>query len=101
LNPLSSADANVLAAVSRGEFLINGFRNRDIRALLFAVAKDKTEERRQSGSVTRHLRLLRAHGLLHKVPKTHRYVVSTDGKKIIAALLSARAANAEQLLKAA
>ncbi len=38
---------------------------------------------------------------MHKVAKTHRYVVSEDGKKIIAALLKHRRASTEQLLKAA
>jgi GTP cyclohydrolase I len=35
LNPLSPDDARLLEAVNRGEFAINGFRNRDLRALLF------------------------------------------------------------------
>jgi hypothetical protein len=47
--------------------------------------------------VTRLLRLLRAHGLLHKVPKTHRYLVSPEGRKAITALLAARDANAVSL----
>jgi hypothetical protein len=34
LNPLAAADAALLGAVSRGEFLLNGLCNRDLRALL-------------------------------------------------------------------
>lgn len=101
LNPMSRPDAQALEAISRGEFLVNGFRNRDIRSLLFSAPTDKAEARRQSGAITRQLRLLRAHGLIQKVPKTHRYMVSEQGKKTIAALLSARAASVEQLLRAA
>ena len=33
LNPLAAADGQLLEAVNRGEFAINGFRNRDLRAL--------------------------------------------------------------------
>ena len=51
--------------------------------------------------MTRLLRLLRAHGVITKVPKTHRYQVSAEGRSKIAALLAARQANTEQLLKAA
>jgi hypothetical protein len=51
--------------------------------------------------VTRQLRLLRAHGLIHKVATTHRYQVSEAGQRTIAALLSARAADINQLLAAA
>jgi hypothetical protein len=101
LNPLAPADAALLAAVSRGEFLLNGFRNRDVRTLVYGPAHDPASQRQQSAAVTRHLRLLRAHGLIQKVPKTHRYQVSDAGRTAIAALLGARATNANQLLQAA
>jgi hypothetical protein len=102
LNPLAAADATLLEAVSRHEFLINGLRNRDLRRLLFAEeATSPKEERRQSGAVTRKLRLLRAHGLLHKVPKTHRYMVSETGRRVITALLAARDASVDLLTTAA
>jgi len=97
LNPWSKKDATVLEAVSRGEYAINGLRNRDVRRQLWAKVGTKTQERRRAGAVTRQLRLLRAHGLLGKVSGTHRYVVTKRGRKIITALLAARAADVEQL----
>jgi hypothetical protein len=98
LNPLAAADAALLEAVSRREFLINGLRNRDLRRLLYGEqAAAGAEQRRQSAAVTRQLRLLRAHHLIHKVPKTHRYVVSASGRQAITALLAARNASADQL----
>jgi hypothetical protein len=97
LNPLSSEDGALLAAVSRPEFLINGLRNRDLRRLLFGSPGTDSEERRRGSVVTRKLRLLRAHHLVQKVPKTHRYVVSENGRKAITALLAARDANADFL----
>jgi hypothetical protein len=103
LNPLAPADVELLEAISRGEFLLNGFRNRDLRALLIADAASSSREeaKRQAAKVTRLLRLLRAHGVITKVPKTHRYQVSPDGRSKVTALLAARQANTEQLLKAA
>jgi len=103
LNPLAPADVQLLEAISRGEFMLNGFRNRDLRALLFAGAEsaEPAEGKRQTAKVTRLLRLLRAHSLITKVPKTHRYQLSHDGRRKVAALLAARHANCEQLLKAA
>jgi hypothetical protein len=103
INPLAPADAALLEAINRGEFLINGFRNRDLRALLFPETPTATpnEAKSQAAKVTRLLRLLRAHGIIAKVPKTHRYQVSTDGRQKIAALLAAQKAGTEQLLKAA
>jgi hypothetical protein len=103
LNPLAPADVELLEAIHRGEFLLNGFRNRDLRALLFADAASASPEeaKRQAAKVTRLLRLLRAHGVITKVPKTHRYQVSAEGRSKVSALLAARQANTEQLLKAA
>jgi hypothetical protein len=98
LNPLAASDAALLEAVSRHEFLINGLRNRDLRPLLYgAKAPTQAEERRRSAAVTRQLRLLRAHALIHKVPRTHRYLVSETGRRTITALLAARNASAEEL----
>jgi hypothetical protein len=97
LNPLAKEDARLLEAVNRGEFVINGFRNRDLRNLLFAKPKDQTQARQQSGAITRKIRLLRAHGLIHKVPKTHRYQISPHGVDVINALLTARQASTAKL----
>lgn len=102
LNPLAAEDAALLTAVSRHEFLINGLRNRDLRRLLYPGPEPTgAEQRRQSAAVTRRLRLLRAHGLLHKVPKTHRYVVSEAGRRVLTALLAARNASTEELTRCA
>jgi hypothetical protein len=98
LNPLSADDSNLLEVVSHHEFIINGLRNRDIRRLLFPTQPvDKIEERRRSAATSRKLRLLRAHGLIRKVPRTHRYMISSNGRKVITALLAARDANADFL----
>lgn len=98
LNPLGEADAALLAAVGRGEFLLNGFRNKDLRKLLDAnTSESKTETRRQTSAVTRKIRLLRAHGVIQKVTGTQRYVVSENGRTTITALMAARKANAKLL----
>jgi hypothetical protein len=102
LNPLAPADVALLEAVACGKFLLNGFRNRDLRALLFAKTPAATPQdaKQQSAKVTRLLRLLRAHGIITKVTKTHRYLLTTQGRTRVAALLAARQADTQQLLKA-
>jgi hypothetical protein len=97
LNPLASDDAALLTAVLDPKFTINGLRNRDLVALLWTKPAAADEHRRRSARVTRHIRMLRGHGVLTKVPKTHRYLVSETGRKAITALLAARNANAEFL----
>jgi hypothetical protein len=102
LNPLAADEAALLAVVARGEFLLNGFRNRDLQAHLFAgAAPDPQTARHRSGAVTRKLRLLRAHRLIRKVPGTHRYLLTMQGQQIITALLAARAADTAKLTDAA
>lgn len=102
LNLFAEEDAKLLQAVGRGEFLINGFRNRDLQAVFFAApSEDPSERRRRSGKITRKLRLLRAHGLIHKLAHTHRYVVSEKGRQLIAAIAAAANADIATLAKAA
>jgi hypothetical protein len=97
LNPLADNDARLMAIVNRGEFSLNGFRNRDVRAHLYGASEDKTKERRQMAAMGRQLRLLRAHGLIAKVSKTHRYVITEKGRNVMTALLAARQASTEKL----
>lgn len=98
LNPLAKEDGQLLEAVNRGEFVINGFRNRDLRGLLYTKPpSDEAGQRRRSAAISRKLRLLRAHGLIHKIPKTHRYQLSPHGRDVINALLAARQASTAKL----
>jgi hypothetical protein len=102
LQPWSPGDAQLLEAISRPEFLLNGFRNRDLRPILHGADQPSTEEkRRQSAKVSRQLRMLRAHGLIFKVNQTHRYQLTARGRTVLAALQAARDANPEQLAKLA
>jgi len=101
LNPFRVDDATLLAAVSHGEFNVNGFRNRDLRGVLFSTSADPVRKKRESSLVTRKLRLLRAHGLIAKVSHTHRYLLTQKGKLLCAALDAASNANTQQLLKIA
>jgi hypothetical protein len=102
LNPLGEEDARLLECVGRGEHVIAGFRNRDVRQGLYgAAAEDRAERRRQSGRVSRLLGLLRAHGVIKKIPNTHRYQVTARGREQITAILAARAAGVQKLVDAA
>ena len=102
LNPWSPEDAALLEAVSRGEFVVAGLRNRDLQTRLYRSQRvSVAERRRRAARITRRLALLRAHGLLRKVSGTHRYMISPNGRRIITALLAARQADVDQLTKIA
>jgi hypothetical protein len=100
LNPLTGADGEVLRTLAQGEYLINGFRNRDLRGQLFGPCKDTDQRRRQSARITRLLGLLKAHALILKVQKTHRYQLTAHGRRVVTGLLAAHAATAQELTAA-
>lgn len=99
LNP-TGADAPLLRLIGHGDYLLNGFRNRDLRAGLFGPCDDPVEQRRQSTRVTRLLAILKAHRLILKIYKTHRYQLTAEGRRIVTALLAAQNADAQQLTAA-
>lgn len=93
-------EVTLLAAIARGEFKTAGFRNRDIRQLLHPQSANATrdERRRISSRVGRLLRLLRAHGLIRKVQRSHRYDLTARGRVLTAALFALRDATLKSLL---
>lgn len=97
LRPLAD-DRALLSAINHGEFVINGFRNRDLRAIFFPqTTDDKKHLCRRSAWISRKLRLLRAHALISKIKSTHRYQLTFHGRKAIVAILSALRSTVAQL----
>jgi hypothetical protein len=90
---LRFADAAVQALLSAllvFRLLPEGFSNRDLRThwapLLGKAPNDMTP-----GQMTYHLRRLRLHGMIERIPRTHRYRVTTQGGR--AALFCTRTYN--------
>lgn len=99
LSPLVGPDADLLEVIARPEFMVNGMRNGDLVAALDGkVATDPAARKRRSAQMSRQLRLLRGHGLLKKVPKTHRYQVTERGRLILTALHAIRHASTQKLV---
>jgi hypothetical protein len=91
-------DKELFTAINHGDFLINGFRNRDLQKLLYTTAAESpVDRRRRSSAISRKLRLLRAHGLIQKVPRTHRYHVTETGRAILVAVVTAARTSVNQL----
>lgn len=89
LQPWSQPDLELLRCITHGEFVISGFRNRDLRTLLPHL---------NSAQVSRLLRILRAHGIIKKVANSSRYHVTKNGRRISAAVIAAHTANLSDLL---
>lgn len=101
LRPFSPDDLALLQAISRGELTITGFHNRDLRAILFPDQINPHDKRRLSGRVSRLLALLRAHRLIRRLPRSHRYVLTTKGRTVAAAILAIQSSHVKALLKEA
>lgn len=102
LRPLPGGDLELLQALGRGEYSIDGLRNRDLQAHLFKTQPaNDAERRRRCAKVTRLLRLLRAHGVIHKIAHTHRYKLSPRGRALAAAVLATQRLTLEQINKLA
>jgi len=102
LRPWSEDDQLLFKSISRGEFAVNGCRNRDLLPRLFPEASSLPveERRRYSARVTRKLRMLRAHGIIRKVQGTHRYVLTKGGEQSVTAILQYQRVTLAQLQKA-
>ena len=98
LNPLTGADGELLRALANGDYLLQGFRNKDLREALHGPTDDPKERRRQSAAITRKLALLKAHGLIVKVQKTHRYQLSAKGRRVTTILGAAHESDANRFI---
>jgi hypothetical protein len=84
LNLLHPDEQRLFHAVLRGDCRLNGLRNRDLVQELFGSDTVSPEERRRrSLRVCRHLQLLRAHGLIAKIPHSNRYQVTAKGEALM------------------
>ena len=86
-NPARRPDVRLFEAVLRGEHLLHGFRNADIRHALYGGVQDRLVRRRQSAAVGRLLKRLHVRGLLAKVPRTRRWRVTDTGQRLLAGIV--------------
>jgi hypothetical protein len=91
-------DKTLLRAVNHGEFTISGFRNRNLQELLYDTEPGSpVERRRRSSAISRKLRMLRAHGIVRKIQRTHRYQLTDAGRTILLAVLTVARTSLHQL----
>jgi hypothetical protein len=88
-NPVSPDNARLFAATLHGCHLLNGFRNRDLAALLDPHPAT-TDVRRRRERTSRLIAKLRGHGLIAKVTRSRLYRVTPRGHRLMSALLTFR-----------
>lgn len=82
-NILQKDTLKLLSIISSGEYLINGFSNKNIRSKYFEVEITKKE----INKLTRLLSKLKAHGIIKKVARKNKYYLTTKGRNITNSIL--------------
>ncbi len=90
-NPLSRNERVLFEVLLAGEHALHGFTNRDVRHKLGLTAYPLApDEDRQPSQVTRLFRRLHAHGLIAKIPRSHRWRVSLAGRRTMSTAIKLR-----------
>jgi hypothetical protein len=91
LNLLHPEECRLFFAVLRGQHHLNGFRNRDLAGHLFtSSAKTLQEKQRRTARISRLIQLLRAHGLVAKIPHSFRYRTTAAGHALMSSAIYLR-----------
>lgn len=99
---LTGKDRELLELIGKPTFMVSGLTNKMLRQSLANTPFGSTRTEKQlSAKISRHLRLLRAHGIIRKLPKQNRYQLTTKGIKLTNLLNAFLAASTEQLMKMA
>jgi hypothetical protein len=73
-NFFSAEDEGLLLTLTRGEYTIRGFSNKDLRRQL---------PRKTSGQISRFIKRLRLHGIAQKIQRSYRYRLSSFGLTVL------------------
>jgi hypothetical protein len=98
----TAEDQALLAAINRPEFLLGGMRNRDLVAIIYPnLGRSVEDKRRASARISYRLSLLRAHGLIEKIPKSRKYRTTIKGHQIATTVMTTQTVTVGQLARAA
>ena len=84
---ITGKDRELILALADPKYSVSGITNKALQQTLKNTPWAKGGSKKQlSARISRHLRLLRHHGLLRKLPNQHKYSLTVKGKKITSAL---------------
>jgi hypothetical protein len=81
INFFAEEDIHIMQIISRGEFNLYGFKNKDIR---------RHYPQKNSGQISRLLKRLRLFGLIKRAVKSYKYYLTVLGKQVILAAMKIR-----------
>lgn len=89
-NPVQRSTTALFKEVLNGDYIVQGFRNADIRTVLFGKTA-APGERRRSARISRLFKKLHARGLIAKIPRSRRWRVTQKGWRVLGPLVEAYA----------
>lgn len=99
---LIGKDRALLQAIAAPKFSISGITNRALREILADTPEYAGKSQKQiSAKISRHLRLLRDHGIIKKMPRQNRYHLTEKGRQLTVVLCATLAASTQQLMQMA
>jgi hypothetical protein len=99
---VTGKDLALLRAVADPKFYVDAITNKHLQDVLGGLPwANGLTGRSLSARVSRHLRLLREHGIIKKLPNQHRYILTAKGKSLTTALNQCLGANVRDLAKLA
>ena len=97
---LFGKDLEFLRAIADPAFTVSGITNKELQRILIGTSwSKKMTGKPLTGRISRHLALLREHGLIRKLPNQRRYALTDKGRKITVALNAALSASVNDLLR--
>lgn len=82
-NPAREEEVRLFAAVLAGDHIAQGFRNQDIRAALYTESRHDSLRPRHRAAVGRLLKRFQVRGLVVKVPRSRRWRVTNQGRRVM------------------
>jgi len=99
---ITGKDSELLRAISDPAFCVSAVTNKALQEkLMDSVWANGVTGKKLSSKLSRSISLLRSHGLMRKLPKQHKYVLTDKGRKLTSALNALLAASTEGLVKLA
>jgi len=86
-NVWSKENMQLFEIISDAKYIIHGFSNNDIRTVLYSRIHD---DKKACGKMSRTLYKLRVHGLIRKIPRSRRYLLTEKGRRILGALIETK-----------
>ena len=95
---VTGKDLSLLKCIADPKYSVDAITNKELQLSLGKTAwKNGLTGRGLSGRVSRHLRLLREHGLIKKIPKQHKYLLTAKGRALTTALTECLGAKVSDL----